>query len=465
VGDGVEDGSLFSVGELPATLGLESESSGVKPRKRHVRSAVVYRKSPGMGMVPLDLESRIPAGDPARWVKSALSELDLSILGDLYEDHGGVSYDPRSMLAGLILGCCVGVLSEAGLERAFRLDVSFIYVADGITPDDRTIGRFKSRLGPKLDDLWKSLHQARKKNGGGVARVGIDGTKLRSASARCRKSPAELEALGLNSAPTSDPDARLVRSPQGFLLGYNVQIAVELDSGDVLATEVYDDSADSTLLLPMLERTSVLTGEVPEEVVADAGYNAAQTFSTCESKEITAYIAPVNVNTMFWTVVDGDILCPMGETAQIAGHGKSKNFKTDKYMVPVRLCRNCPFFIECANGKRGPVLEIPQGCSPVDKVMSDKLIRTPQGKRRMRERLGKVEPVFSRLKWGLGYRRFRTRGLAKVRMEISFILLAWEVGRLGRAFKALLWTIIATYLRIVATWLSQNKELSAGLQS
>lgn len=77
-------------------------------------------------------------------------------------------------------------------------------------------------------------------------------------------------------ANTTDPDSRLVRSPKGFVQGYNAQVAAN-EHQVILAAELSGDSPDSRLLEPTVEAAraelaSLTEPSTPGVVLADGGY-------------------------------------------------------------------------------------------------------------------------------------------------------------------------------------------------
>ena len=160
----------------------------------------------------------------------------------------------------------------------------------------------------------------------------------------------------------TDPQSRLMRSPGGFLQGYNAQ-AVCNEHQVVLAAELFARSSDGGLLEPMIEHTlrelhDVAIQERPGMLLADAGYwNSAQ---------ITA--------------------------AQHAGL---------EVLVPP----------DRDGAKRHAHRHM-----PADQQMRDRLDR-PENASRYRLRQQLIEPIFGDIKHNRGFRRFRRRGLAACRTE------------------------------------------------
>lgn len=77
-------------------------------------------------------------------------------------------------------------------------------------------------------------------------------------------------------ANTTDPDSRTLKSPRGYVQGYNAQ-AVSTAEQILIAAEVTNDTGDMTLLEPMIrsalgELQAAGVADRPETVLADAGY-------------------------------------------------------------------------------------------------------------------------------------------------------------------------------------------------
>jgi hypothetical protein len=105
--------------------------------------------------------------------------------------------------------------------------------------------------------------------------------------------PPEMPAGKIN---TTDPDARNVKTPRGYMQGYNAQAAVN-ERQIVVAAEINTDSPDFGHLEPMLDaaRTELAAAGVterPEVVVADAGYWHQAQMESIVSQGIPVLIPP-----------------------------------------------------------------------------------------------------------------------------------------------------------------------------
>jgi transposase len=159
----------------------------VKDRAAHVRSKLVFRNAqPGLfSGDPRDLVG--PDSLPA-WLVRTIDRLDLSSVRGLFEDRGGVPYDPRALLGVLFLGGLVGRTSCRELEDACLFDVRFMYVSGSQTPDFRTIARFRNRISPVMEEIFTQIVRIGMEDGlVRLGRVSLDSTKVASAARSFRR--------------------------------------------------------------------------------------------------------------------------------------------------------------------------------------------------------------------------------------------------------------------------------------
>jgi hypothetical protein len=94
----------------------------------------------------------------------------------------------------------------------------------------------------------------------------------------------------------TDPDSRNVKTPRGYMQGYNAQ-AVCNEHQIVVAAELNTDSLDFGHLEPMVtaaerELTAAGVSEKPRVVVADAGYWHHDQMDDLAGRGITVLVAP-----------------------------------------------------------------------------------------------------------------------------------------------------------------------------
>jgi hypothetical protein len=193
---------------------------------------------------------------------------------------------------------------------------------------------------------------------------------------------AELEVLGKRNL--TDPDSRFMAvKGGGFILGYNVQIAV---SGDhlILDYDVVQTSSDNHQLIPMfesLEQTLVMLRQATGNPHLRIGYACADAGYASEAN--LAAPGP-----------DRDIA--LGKRHAIAGEN--------------------------------PPTQPPDADTTATAKMAW-LLSTPEGKARYHRRGATVEPVNGHLKDNRGLRRFSRRGRVAARAELA---LSGAVNNLAR---------------------------------
>ncbi len=111
-----------------------------------------------------------------------------------------------------------------------------------------------------------------------------------------RPAPYEPPDIPGGKVNTTDPDSRNIKSPRGYVQGYNVQAAVN-EQHVVIAAEVTIDPADFGHLEPIVdavERELEAAGiaEQPEVVLADAGYWHKAQMEKIVSRGIQVLIPP-----------------------------------------------------------------------------------------------------------------------------------------------------------------------------
>jgi transposase len=160
----------------------------------------------------------------------------------------------------------------------------------------------------------------------------------------------------------TDDESRIMPSKDGFVQAYNGQAAVDHYRQIIVACDVTDECTDPRQLQPLLDQVRANTGDLPGAYSADCGYWSEENVAALEQRGIDAYLPPPR---------------------------------------PRRR-------------KDGTITTTPP--TPAKARMQAKLA-TPQGTRTYSLRKETAEPVFGQFKDGRGFRRFRLRGLAKVRGE------------------------------------------------
>jgi hypothetical protein len=178
----------------------------------------------------------------------------------------------------------------------------------------------------------------------------------------------------------TDPESRIMKTPNGFEQAYNAQAAVDADSQVIVAAGLTNAGNDKQQLAPMAEQIETNTGRTPKEMSVDNGYCSEDNLEELERLGIRGYVAT----------------------------GRQKHGKAS------------------ATGK---------GAGRSGTRVQRMSRRLKQGGHRSRYRLRKqtVEPVFGQIKGARGFRQFHLRGLTKVAGEWQLICLAHNLLKLAKA--------------------------------
>ena len=183
----------------------------------------------------------------------------------------------------------------------------------------------------------------------------------------------------------TDPQSRIMKGSDGFVQGYNCQIAVEENFQLIVGQAVTQQANDKKQLEPMVEAIEEQAGHKPREVLADSGYGSEENFKYLRRRHIDGYVA-----------------------TERQKHGEQR--------------------LVC---KRGP---LPKGANAVERMK--RKLQTQVGRRIYAMRKAIVEPVFGQIKQVRGFRQFLVRGLEKVQMEWALVCLTHNILKLYRIIYA-----------------------------
>jgi hypothetical protein len=337
------------------------------------------------------------------------------------------------MLEVLLYARCVGLHSVRKIEQRVKEDLGFRYLAGGCEPDYVSFNRFRLRHEKAIQSLFTRVTVQLLL--AGVARIGkvvIDSTRIKSAAsaknvlskkqleeerARLEREHGEwlgkleeedpqqdpgtvvgnleeirqrllqipeqlqqLESSGEKQLSPTDPDSRILHQGNGFMRGYTAEVVVS-DEHFILAQQVTQNKTDNHSLLPLIDKVEHEYGQRPEVAVADSGFYCNANVDGLENRGIDGYVPDSNL------------------AGELNGWG------------PVR--------------DREPIRH------PGLKRMRHKL-RSPAGRAQYRRRKAVVEPVIGILKDQMGLRRFHTRGLQNVNVELALAALAYNLRHLHR---------------------------------
>lgn len=443
-----------------------------------------------VSLLPARVEDYVGADAAVRVIDAFVGGLDLIALGfdrAVPASTGRPGYDPRDLLKLYVWGYFNEVRSSRRVERACRRDVEAMWLMRRLTPDFKTIADFRRDNGAAIVGACRAFVLVCRDAGLFPARlVTLDGSKFRAAASPKkivgRREIAEEAArldrriatylAGMDEADANEPDdapeavgsalaalrarrAELDRlaakletedrttlvegeedaRPMGAGHGlkppsYNVQTAVDADTGLIVHHEVADESTDRRQLHPMASAIKRSLDLAVLTVVADKGYDNGEHASACERDGILACVpSQRSVNnqgdgklfdrTAFIYEPETDTFgCPDGrKLVRKQLHRKKRNVT-----YASQDCTGCALKAQCTTAERRFVKR---------HLDDDALNRmdaraTPQ---MMRARRCAVEHPFGTIKRKTAGGRFLTRNLKGTRTEMALSVLAYNILR------------------------------------
>jgi transposase len=190
------------------------------------------------------------------------------------------------------------------------------------------------------------------------------------------KDPEEARPTKKSQYNFTDPESRMLKGPDGFVQGYNTQIAVEPVFQLIVGQRVTQAANDKQQMVPLVEAIEEQSGQKPEGVLADNGYCSDENLKYLARKRMEGFVAT----------------------------GKQKHRQ-----------RREP----C---QRGP---LPKEASRVERM--ERKLETKVGAAVYATRKFIVEPVFGQIKQARGFRQFLLRGIEKVRGEWALICMTHNI--------------------------------------
>jgi transposase len=448
-------------------------------------------------LFPERLDDWVEQDNAVRVVDAFVDALDLSGLGfDRAEaaETGRPGYRPGTLLKIYVYGYLNRIQSSRRLEREAQRNVELIWLTGRLAPDFKTIADFRRDNGAAIRRVCREfVLLCREMNLLEEATVAVDGSKFKAVNNRdknftAHKLRARMQQLDesiahylaeldradrqptltpkvrvehlkeklatvraqarqlarieeqLEAAPDAqvsltDPDARsMATSGRGTgMVGYNVQIAVDVKNHLIVEQEVTNQGHDRAQLEPMATRSREALGGGALTVLADRGYYDGEQIRACEEAGI-ATLVPKPITSNSWAegrfdkrdfVYDtqrDEYRCPAGERAIFRFATIEKGMTIRKYWSSA--CPGCALRPRCTTSNYRRIARWEH--EAVLDRMQRRLDRAPQTARLRRQT---VEHVFGTFKAWMGSTHFLTRTLPRVRTEVSLQVLAYNMKR------------------------------------
>jgi Transposase DDE domain len=233
----------------------------------------------------------------------------------------------------------------------------------------------------------------------------------------------------------TDPDSRsMATSGRGSgVVGYNVQVAVDIENHLIVTHEVTNVGSDRSQLATVAKdaKTALQTEEL--EAVADRGYFSGDEILACEQAGITVTLPkPMTSNSKaegrfgkqdFRYLAEEDVyICPAGERLTYHYTNEENGLVLRRYWT--NACQSCALKHSCttANERRITRWEHEHILEAVQR-------RLDEHPEKMRQRRETVEHPFGTIKARMGATHFLMKTLKRVSTEMALHVLAYNLTR------------------------------------
>lgn len=449
--------------------------------------------------LPPSVEDYVPANAPVRFIDAFVEGLDFQALGFTHAQPaatGRPPYHPADLLKLYVYGYLHRIRSSRRLEAEAARNLEVIWLLREVRPDFKTIANFRKDNRAAFKPLLKQFNLlCRRLELFGAELVALDGSKfkavnnsrrhytqeqlcelLQKVEGRIEQYLRELdhqdaEAEGVAGAPTgqelaekiaqlqerkggyeellgqlqaqdrtevalTDADSRKMKGPHGYVVGYNVQLAVDAKH-DLIVAETVVQAANDLGQLSSLASAAKTELQVEQlQAVADKGYHAADQLEACEQAQVETFVPEQGTTSgrgrdgreifpkeKFTYDAQADAYqCPAGQRLPRVKQTRARGLERIFYYNRA-ACRACALRAQCTSGACRVLLRRPN--EAVVERAAQRAAARPDLVARRKEI---VEHVFGTLRqWG--HDTFLMCGLEKVRAEFSLSALVYNLRR------------------------------------
>ena len=420
---------------------------------------------------------------------------ELGFDGVVPEATGRPAYHPAVLLKLYIYGYLNRVQSSRRLEREAGRNVEVMWLTGRLVPDHKTIADFRKDNGRAIRKVCtRFIGLCREMGLLASASVAIDGSKFKAVNNRDRnftrakmaRRRAQIEAsvarylqqldtadrqepsealatkttrlrakiaklgdemrrlAGLEARmlatpdqqiSLTDPDARsMATSGRGSgVVGYNVQVAVDIEHHLIVAHDVTNVGTDVSQLAPMAQLTKAALETDRLEVVADRGYFSSEQILACQEAGVTVTLPKPQtsgnrvkgrfVKQDFRYVASEDVyVCPAGEKLTYRYTNQEDGRVLRRYWTSA--CQTCAIKDRCTSGKERRITRWQH--EHVVEAVQRRLDAHPE---KMRQRRETAEHPFGTIKARMGATHFLMKTLPRVAAEMALHVLAYNLTR------------------------------------
>jgi hypothetical protein len=248
-------------------------------------------------------------------------------------------------------------------------------------------------------------------------------------------------------ASQSDPQSRIMKqSDGGYAPSYNVQLSTEASQRIIVSAAVSQSPTDTHQLIGAVAQIEQNLGAKPAQVVVDAGFTSRENILTMAEQgvDLIGSLGGANVSwasqqrqrgvsekfdldKFSYDAEQNLYRCPAGQSLKHKGREFAPGVVIHKYTAKIETCAACEFRSECCPGNYYHGRSVTRTeRSPVLQQFEEKM-QTEAAKAIYRQRGAVAEFPNAWIKDKLGLKQFRLRGLIKVRLEVLWAALTYNI--------------------------------------
>ena len=260
-------------------------------------------------------------------------------------------------------------------------------------------------------------------------------------AAEAKKKAAEKEEVRVSM---SEPDARIMKTAEKtFVPAYNAQLTTAADHGIIIQAEVTQQGSDYQQLIPALEQVKSTFGKIADQTVVDGGYMSRENIVALDGR--TDLIGPFDTEkknakerlrrngiaeqfgsqAFVFDRATNTLECPQGCTLKVIGQkvgiGKTEHY----YQAQARDCGGCAHKSQCCPKTKARRVTRIEEAAEVQRLRRKMESESVKAIYKTRARVAEFPNCWIKEKFRL--RRFHVRGLEKVRMELKWHVIAYNL--------------------------------------
>lgn len=241
----------------------------------------------------------------------------------------------------------------------------------------------------------------------------------------------------------TDPEARQMKQADGGCApNYNAQICTDGAQGVIVDVEVTQAGNDYQQLLPALDRVEERLEQTPQQMVGDGGYTSRDNVEKMATRKVD-FIGSLGdnaskanggqdrfpINMFLYEGEQNCFVCPRGKRLEYEGKQEKDGQTFYKYKARNQDCQECPLKMQCCPKNKKHGRSVVRSEETAAMIAFRAKMATEEAKAQYRRRAEIAEFPHAWIKAKLGLRQFHVRGLVKVRAELLWAALTFNLQK------------------------------------